>query len=325
MITLNLVTSSTEQELIKQYLEENASEILADKINNGVKIVKDGVTLINKKTLDGFMNFATEEAKKAASKGARSACIRSDVVFGWAIHYFEEDSIEGTLYNEDGTPYSKPVPKAKTVTAPTKTVAPPPKEKSSQLSLFDFGSEDVTPTVAEETKDEELDDEPFEVKSGTFPTEDDEEEDEPEIVVEEKKPTLYDKYLRYQGNYPTTLIAMRVGDFYEMYGDAAITASEKLNLALVSRDFGLKERVKMIGFPYHRVDIYREKIRDFASVAFVENEDDVKIYFRRDNGSPDMIIDTETGEAIEEKRSPAVDDLIGILFGILKTDLEDKR
>ena len=118
---------------------------------------------------------------------------------------------------------------------------------------------------------------------------------------------------------------MRVGDFYEMYGDAAITASEKLNLALVSRDFGLKERVKMIGFPYHRIDIYREKIRDFASVAFVENEDDVKIYFRRDNGSPDMIIDTETGEAIEEKRSPAVDDLIGILFGILKTDLEDKR
>ena len=325
MISLNLVTSSTEQELIKQYLEENASEILADKINNGVKIVKDGVTLINKKTLDGFMNFATEEAKKAASKGARSACIRSDVVFGWAIHYFEEDLIEGTLYNEDGTPYSKPVPKAKTVTAPTKTVAPPPKEKSSQLSLFDFGSEDVTPTVGEETKDEELDDEPFEVKSGTFPTEDDEEEDEPEIVVEEKKPTLYDKYLRYQENYPTALIAMRVGDFYEMYGDAAITASEKLNLALVSRDFGLKERVKMIGFPYHRIDIYREKIRDFASVAFVENEDDVKIYFRRDNGSPDMIIDTETGEAIEEKRSPAVDDLIGILFGILKTDLEDKR
>ena len=66
MIKLNLVTSCEEHELIKKYLEENASEILADKINNGVKIVKDGVTLINKKTLDGFMNFATEEAKKAA-------------------------------------------------------------------------------------------------------------------------------------------------------------------------------------------------------------------------------------------------------------------
>ena len=60
MIKLNLVASCEEHELIKKYLEENASEILADKINNGVKIVKDGVTLINKKTLEGFMNFATE-------------------------------------------------------------------------------------------------------------------------------------------------------------------------------------------------------------------------------------------------------------------------
>ncbi len=326
MIKLNLVTSCEEHELIKKYLEENASEVLADKINNGVKIVKDGVTLINKKTLEGFMNFATEEAKKAASKCARSACIRSDVVFGWAIHYFEEDSIEETLYNEDRTPYSKPVPKAKTVTVPTKTVTTPPKKESSQMSLFDFGDVDIaTPVTEDAEEDEELDDEPFEIKSGTFPTEEDEDDDEQEDVVEEKKPTLYDKYLAYEDMYPTALIAMRVGDFYEMYGDAAITASEKLGLAVVSRDFGLKERVKMIGFPYHRIDVYREKIRDFASVAFVENENDIKFYLRHNNDTPDMIIDTTTGEAIEERRSPAVDDLIGILFGILKTDLEDKR
>ena len=330
MIKLNLVTSCEEHELIKKYLEENASEILADKINNGVKIVKDGVTLINKKTLDGFMNFATEEAKKAASKGARSACVRSDVVFGWAIHYFEEDSIEGTLYNEDGTPYSKPVPKAKTVTAPVKKVAPPPKkEESSQMSLFDFGGEDITPTEPEDTEKEELDDEPFEVTSGTFPTDDDEdddeEEEEPAIVVEEKKPTLYDKYLALEDKYPTAIIALRVGDFYEIFGDAAIDVAERLELTLTSRDFGLKERVKMVGFPYHRIDVYREKIRDFASVAFAENEDNVMIYLQRNKGVPDMMVDSTTGEAIEERRSPAVDDLIGILFGILKTDLEDKR
>ena len=326
MIKLNLVTSCEEHELIKKYLEENASEILADKINNGVKIVKDGVTLINKKTLEGFMNFATEEAKKAASKGARSACVRSDVVFGWAIHYFEEDSIEGTLYNEDGTPYSKPVPKAKTVTAPVKKVTTPPKKESSQMSLFDFGGEDITPTEPEDTE-EELDDEPFEVTSGTFPTDDneDEEEEEPEIVVEVKKPTLYDKYLALEDKYPTAIIALRVGDFYEIFGDAAIDVAERLELTLTSRDFGLKERVKMVGFPYHRIDVYREKIREFASVAFAENEDNVMIYLQRNKGVPDMMVDSTTGEAIEEKRSPAVDDLIGILFGILKTDLEDKR
>ena len=325
MIKLNLVTSCEEHELIKKYLEENASEILADKINNGVKIVKDGVTLINKKTLDGFMNFATEEAKKAASKGARSACVRSDVVFGWAIHYFEEDTIEGTLYNEDGTPYSKPVPKAKTVTAPVKKATPPPKKESSQMSLFDFGDEDITPTEPEETEKEELDDEPFEVTSGTFPTDEDEEDDEPEIVVEVKKPTLYDKYLALEDKYPTAIIALRVGDFYEIFGDAAIDVAERLELTLTSRDFGLKERVKMVGFPYHRIDVYREKIREFASVAFAENEDNVMIYLQRNKGVPDMMVDSTTGEAIEERRSPAVDDLIGILFGILKTDLEDKR
>ena len=38
MITLNLTAKGTEQELIKKYLEENASETLADKINNGVRI-----------------------------------------------------------------------------------------------------------------------------------------------------------------------------------------------------------------------------------------------------------------------------------------------
>ena len=327
MIELNLVTNSEEQKIIKQYLEENASEILADKINNGVKIVKDDKTLINKKTLDGFMSFATEEAKKAADKGARSACIRSDVVFGWAIHYFEEDSIEGTLYNEDGSPYAKPVPKAKTVTAPAKTVAAPKKEESSQLSLFDFGSSEETTTKAEETVQTDLlEDEPFEVITSTIPTEEeDEEEEKIEEAPVEKKPTLYDKYLRYQDEYPTAIVAMRVGDFYEVFGDAAIDVSERLELTLTSRDFGLKERVKMVGFPYHRIDVYREKIRDFASVAFIENDEDIRIYFRKDSDTPNMVVDTKTGEVIEQKHSPAVDDLIGILFGIMKQDLEDKR
>ena len=81
MIILNLTTKSTEQELIKKYLEENASETLADKINNGVRIEKDGKTLINKKTLEGFMKYAAGEARKQAEKGASAACVRSDVVF----------------------------------------------------------------------------------------------------------------------------------------------------------------------------------------------------------------------------------------------------
>ena len=92
---LTLKANDSSQEKIKKYLEENASEVLAEKINNGVVIEKDGKKLVNKKNLDGFMRFACDEARKQAAKGANSACVDDAVVYGWAIHYFEEESIEG--------------------------------------------------------------------------------------------------------------------------------------------------------------------------------------------------------------------------------------
>ena len=107
-MTLNLTATTTEEKVLKEYLEQNASEMLADKINNGVSVEKDGKKLVSRKTLAGFMKYATDEARKQAAKGTTSACLHSDIVFGWAIHYFEEDSIPGTLYNEDGTEYKIP-------------------------------------------------------------------------------------------------------------------------------------------------------------------------------------------------------------------------
>ena len=135
MITLNLTTKTPEEEKVKKYLEENASEVLAEKINNGVRIAKDGKTFINKKSLSTFMQYACEEARKQAEKGARFACIDDATVFGWAIHYFEEDSIEGTLYNEDGTEH-KPAPKYTPPVAKPTTPPPPPKPKN--MTLFDL-------------------------------------------------------------------------------------------------------------------------------------------------------------------------------------------
>ena len=161
MGTLNLTAVGAEQELIEKYLSENASDSLADKINNGVRIEKDGKTLISKKTLDGFMKYANEEARKLASKGATSACVEDKVVYSWAIHYFEEDSIEGTLYNEDRTEYKPPKPvKAKQTVSTSisnKTTTITPKEPAGQLSLFDFtDSTDVSSendTVTEEIEE----------------------------------------------------------------------------------------------------------------------------------------------------------------------------
>ena len=157
MVTLNLTAVGAEQELIKKYLAENASDSLADKINNGVRIEKDGKTLISKKTLDGFMKYANEEARKLAVKGATSACVEGKVVYGWAMHYFEEDSIEGTLYNEDGTEYKplKPVKAKQTLSlsVSNKTTTVTSKEPAGQLSLFDFT--DSTDVPSEDTADVE--------------------------------------------------------------------------------------------------------------------------------------------------------------------------
>ena len=136
MTKLNLEATSREQEIVKTYLEENASETLAEKINNGTPVEKDGKHLINRKTLDGFMRYACDEARKLVAKGASSACVEDKVVFGWAIHYFEEDSIEGTLYNADGTKYNPVRTPASKPTTTVKAVAKP--QPAPQMTLFDF-------------------------------------------------------------------------------------------------------------------------------------------------------------------------------------------
>ena len=68
MIKLNLTPQNKQEELILTYLQENASETLADKINNGTPFEKDGKPLINKKTLAGFTDYAYEEARNLQEK-----------------------------------------------------------------------------------------------------------------------------------------------------------------------------------------------------------------------------------------------------------------
>lgn len=153
-MTLNLEAKTPAEQKVKAYLEQNASEVLARKINEGVKIVKDGKTLLNKKTLAGFLKFACDEAKKQAEKGTQSACIDDDVVYGWAVHYFEEDSIEGTLYNEDGTEYKKqPSVAAK---APTVKYTLPKPQPKPQMSMFDLLDAKPEESDEDEPTDEEI-------------------------------------------------------------------------------------------------------------------------------------------------------------------------
>ena len=182
MIKLNLNTASKSEEIIKEYLENNASEILADKINNGVVITKDNTELINKKSLDGFMKYANEEAKKTVEQGVAYACIDDETVFGWAIHYFEEDSIIGELFTLDGEVYK---PKVETPKVTQSAVYKPKqavKINDKQQNLFDLmfnNEEDKTETPVEESVVEDIE------NSNTAPKELEEQEVEKQDIEQE--------------------------------------------------------------------------------------------------------------------------------------------
>lgn len=299
MKQLNLEAKTKEQQRIKAYLEENASDILAGKINNGVLIKKDGKILLNRKTMDGFMSFATEEARKQAEKGARYAMVEDDVVFGWAVHYFEEDSIEGTLYNEDGSEYktqSKLAAKAPTVKAQPK---PQPKP---QISLFDLMGEDLEGKPEEEKPEADED---------AMPSDEEIQEIMAEIAEEDKKKQastspVYRKYLEVQDRCPQAIIAMRLGDFYEVFGKNAEVLANELHLTLTGRDCGLESRVPMVGFPYHTAEMYFGKILSNGhTLVVMENDDEVRELSAEQN------VDLETGEILSEEEMREFDGDMG--------------
>ena len=64
MKELNLKANTPSEQKILEYLQNNASETLAEKINNGTPFEKDGKPLLNKKTLADFMEYACDEARK---------------------------------------------------------------------------------------------------------------------------------------------------------------------------------------------------------------------------------------------------------------------
>jgi len=319
MIKLNLKPENEEQELLVKYLEENASEILADKINNGVRIEKDGKSLTNKKDLKTFMDYASKKAKELAEKGKNYACVSHEKVFSWAIHYFEEDTIEGTLYNEDGTLF-----KAITTTnvkqeKPVVKAVKPSKKPDNQFSLFDIISQESTEETAEE--DIEEDDEE--------PTEEEIQDAMKELAEEETKyqgSPVYQKYMEIQKQYPDCIIAYRLGDFYEIFGENAKKVANELDLTLTGRDCGLPERIPMVGFPYHVADNYIAKIIEFGKIAIVEHNDvDIK------EKSKQVAIDNETGEIINvseknddlEKTIKSIDkEIMFKLYNLLDGELD---
>lgn len=71
---------------------------------------------------------------------------------------------------------------------------------------------------------------------------------------------MMQQYLQVKDKYKDCLVFFRLGDFYEMFFDDALTASRELDLTLTGRDCGLSERAPMCGVPYHAVDAYLAKL-----------------------------------------------------------------
>lgn len=68
------------------------------------------------------------------------------------------------------------------------------------------------------------------------------------------------QYKKIKENYPDTILMFRLGDFYEMFFEDAVTASRELDLTLTGRNCGLSERAPMCGVPYHAVQTYISRL-----------------------------------------------------------------
>ncbi len=68
------------------------------------------------------------------------------------------------------------------------------------------------------------------------------------------------QYLKTKGKYADCILFYRLGDFYEMFFEDAIKASEILDLTLTSRDCGKGKKAPMCGVPYHAADEYIAKL-----------------------------------------------------------------
>lgn len=68
------------------------------------------------------------------------------------------------------------------------------------------------------------------------------------------------RYLQTKEEYPDSILFYRLGDFYEMFFDDAITASRELELTLTGKNCGLEERAPMCGVPFHSASVYVQRL-----------------------------------------------------------------
>ena len=134
-------------------------------------------------------------------------------------------------------------------------------------------------------------------------------------------------YLKTKEEYKDAILFYRLGDFYEMFFDDAITASRELEITLTGKDCGQEERAPMCGIPFHAAEGYISKLIEKGyKVAICEQLEDPKTakgIVKRDVirvVTPGTVIESNM---LEEKKNNYIMSIYkeGIYFGLAVCDI----
>ena len=103
-------------------------------------------------------------------------------------------------------------------------------------------------------------------------------EEQPIIKVKQKAETpLMKQHAEIKAKFPGALVLFRVGDFYETFGEDAVTASSILGITLTKRGNGSASETELAGFPHHSLDNYMPKlVKAGQRVAICDQLEDPK-------------------------------------------------
>ena len=138
---------------------------------------------------------------------------------------------------------------------------------------------------------------------------------------------MMQQYMEVKNEYKDSLLFYRLGDFYEMFFEDALTASKELEITLTGRDCGLKERAPMCGVPHHSVNGYIAKlIGKGYKVAICEQMEDpatAKGIVKRDVTrviTPGTVIESNM---LDDKKNNYLASIyrVGIYYGFAYSDV----
>ncbi len=134
-------------------------------------------------------------------------------------------------------------------------------------------------------------------------------------------------YLETKKQYPDCILFYRLGDFYEMFFEDALTASRELEITLTGKECGLEERAPMCGVPYHAVDSYLYKlVQKGYKVAIAEQMEDPKLAKGLVKREVIRVVTPGTitsSQALDEKKNNFLMGIvyIGDIFGVSICDI----